>query len=179
MDCLCAFDKVVRIKRVHTQAEIFMQRLEKFIKMSGQHKFLLARAWVLLGYYRFAILTRSFKRLTQHLEHHRSAIPLRRLSESQRSEAKAIGSLVASASRRTPWQSLCLVQVLVVQRLLAERNIPGQFFLGVCKDSSGQSIDKTLAAHAWLQCDNDIVNGSLGHEQFAVVSTFSWDSGSD
>ncbi len=42
-----------------------------------------------------------------------------------------IGYLVAAAARYTPWQSRCLVQVLVTQRLLAKRNIPGQFYLGV------------------------------------------------
>ena len=91
-----------------------------------------------------------------------------------RDEAKMIGYLVAAAANHTPWQSLCLVQVLVTQRLLAKRNIPGQFYLGV-RPGCERSDDPTgLAAHAWLQCGDAIVNGAAGHEQYTVVSTFSW-----
>lgn len=157
-----------------------MSRLAKFWELAPRHKVLLVKAWLLLGCYRFAILTLSFKRLTAHLEHHRIAGTPRQLLPGQRVEAKSIGRLVAGASRVTPWQSLCLVQVLVVQRLLAKRNIPGQFLLGVRMGmSDDKNSDRTLAAHAWLQCDEDIVNGAAGHEQFAVVSAFSWDAASD
>ncbi|MFK8046808.1 MAG: lasso peptide biosynthesis B2 protein [Halioglobus sp.] len=157
-----------------------MNRLAKFWELAPRHKVLLVKAWLLLGCYRFAILTLSFKRLTAHLEHHRIASTPHRLPSNQRDEAKLIGHLVAGASRVTPWQSLCLVQVLVVQRLLASRDIPGQFFLGVRMGVSDDQRDKrALAAHAWLQCDEDIVNGAAGHEQFAVVSAFSWGRADD
>ena len=85
-----------------------------------------------------------------------------------------IGRLVAAASRITPWQSLCLTQVLVVQRLLASRDIPGQFYLGVRRGGELTDDPAGLSAHAWLQCGEDIVNGKAGHEEFTVVSAFSW-----
>ena len=85
-----------------------------------------------------------------------------------------IGRLVTAASRITPWQSLCLTQVLVVQRLLARRDIPGQFYLGVRRGGELTDDPTGLSAHAWLQCGEDIVNGRAGHERFTVVSAFSW-----
>ncbi|MFT7266226.1 MAG: hypothetical protein ACI9A2_004316 [Halioglobus sp.] len=156
-----------------------MSKLSKFRDLALQHKILLLKAWLLLGWYRLAILMFSFKHLTAHLEHHRIAAPLKHLLPDQREEAEAIGRLVANASRVTPWQSLCLVQVLVVQSLLAKRSIPGQFFLGVRKGESESSQESSLAAHAWLQCDENIVNGASGHEYFTVVSAFSWGAAHD
>ncbi len=85
-----------------------------------------------------------------------------------------IGRLVATAARFTPWQSLCLTQVLVTQRLLAKRNIPGQFSLGVLRSRELTDDSSGLSAHAWLQCGDVIVNGVAGHERFTVVSNFSW-----
>ena len=80
---------------------------------------------------------------------------------------------------RTYSPELCLVQVLVVQRLLAKRNIPGQFYLGVRRGVEDNKPKSSMAAHAWLQCDEDIVNGAAGHEHFAVVCAFSWGPVSD
>jgi hypothetical protein len=96
-----------------------------------------------------------------------------------RDEAVAIGRLVAAAGRVTPWQSFCLTQVLVAQRLLAKRNIPGQFYLGVRRGCERTDDPTGLSAHAWLQCGDKIVNGRAGHEQFTVVSTFSWGGAHD
>lgn len=90
-----------------------------------------------------------------------------------------IGYLVAAAARVTPWQSLCLIQVLVVQRLLATRGIPGQFYLGVRRGCELTDDPTGLSAHAWLQCGEHIVNGAVGHERFTVISTFSWGQGQD
>ena len=96
--------------------------------------------------------------------------------DAEQQEALIIGRLVTAASRITPWQSLCLTQVLVVQRLLASRNIPGQFYLGVRRGCELTDDPTGLSAHAWLQCGEDIVSGRAGHERFTVVSAFSWDS---
>ena len=82
---------------------------------------------------------------------------------------------MASAAKYTPWQSLCLAQVLVTQRLLAKRNISGQFSLGVLRNRELTDDVGGLSAHAWLQCGDVIVSGVAGHERFTVVSNFSWD----
>ncbi len=156
-----------------------MGQLEKFVALDTAEKVLLLKAWFLLGYYRVAILLVSFKRLASQLQHHPLAMPPPALQPDQRDEAVAIGRLVAAAARFTPWQSLCLTQVLVVQRLLAKRNIPGQFYLGVRRGCERTDDPTGLSAHAWLQCGDDIVNGRAGHERFTVVSTFSWGGAHD
>ena len=151
-------------------------RLKKFIALTPSHKLILAQAWLMLGWYRAGILLLSFKRLTRNLQHHALPASPAPLSEDQQQEALMIGRLVAAASRVTPWQSLCLTQVLVVQRLLASRNIPGQFYLGVRRGCELTDDPTGLSAHAWLQCGEDIVSGKARHEEFTVLSTFSWSS---
>ncbi len=152
-------------------------RLQKLLALSAAEKALLLQSWLLLGYYRAAILLTSFKRLTTNLQHHPLSVPAQELPPDQREEAKMIGYLVAAAARFTPWQSLCLTQVLVTQRLLAKRGIPGQFYLGVRRGCELTDDPTGLSAHAWLQCGDTIVNGAAGHERFTVVSTFRWGDG--
>lgn len=154
-------------------------RLHKFTALPARHKLMLLQAWCMLGWYRAAVLLVSFKRLTANLQHHPLAMPPPALQPQLREEALAIGRLVAASGRVTPWQSLCLTQVLVVQRLLAARGIPGQFYLGVRRGCERTDDPTGLSAHAWLQCGDTIVNGRAGHEQFTVVSTFSWGGAHD
>jgi hypothetical protein len=151
-----------------------LKKLEKFTTLTRQQKSVFIQAWFMLAWFRAAILCVSFKRLARKLEHHRLPPQSQTLTSEQLELAASIGKLVATAARFTPWQSRCLVQVLVTQRLLARHNIGGQFYLGVRKGSEDCSSDNGLSAHAWLQCDSEIVNGASGHEAFAVVSSFSW-----
>lgn len=151
-----------------------IRKLQQFFALPGWEQSIFLRAWFMLGWTRAAILTTSFKRLARKLEHHRlQPSPLPVTPEQQR-VAHIIGQLVASAAKYTPWQSLCLVQVLVVQRLMAQRSIPGQFYLGVRRGCELTDDPTGLSAHAWLQCGDYIASGAAGHQQFTVVSTFSW-----
>ena len=154
-----------------------MRRLEKYLHLEARYKVLLLQAWCLLGWFRLSLLVLPLRRLTRKLHHHASPVPAVALPAQQREEARAIGALVAAAARTTPWQSRCLVQVLVVQHLLAVRGVTGQFYLGVRPGSENGEQPRHLAAHAWLQCDDLIVNGEAGHEQYSVISTFSWSPG--
>lgn len=149
-------------------------RLQKFLELPPRHKLLLVQAWFLLGYYRATIVLVPLKRITANLQHHPLANPPPALLPLQRDEAIAIGQLVATAARFTPWQSLCLTQVLLTQRLLAKRKISGQFSLGVLRSPEITDDSSSFSAHAWLQCGDVIVNGIRGHERFTVVSSFSW-----
>lgn len=151
-----------------------LNKVHKFAALDGEQKIIFIQAWFMLGWARAAILSVSFKRLSASLQHHRELVTPSMLSPGQLQQASCIGKLVASAASATPWQSRCLAQVLVVQRLLARRNIPGQFYLGVRKGCEDGTDPTGLAAHAWLQCGNVIVNGGNGHEEYTVVSTFSW-----
>ncbi|RLA44043.1 MAG: lasso peptide biosynthesis B2 protein [Gammaproteobacteria bacterium] len=149
-------------------------KVRKFTALEGEQKIIFIQAWFMLGWARAAILTVSFKRLSAPLQHHRELVTPSMLSPEQLQQASRIGKLVASAASATPWQSRCLAQVLVVQRLLARRDIPGQFYLGVRKGGEDGTDPAGLAAHAWLRCGDVIVNGGSGHEDYTVVSAFSW-----
>ena len=128
----------------------------------------------MLGWFRAAIVCVPLKRLASSLEHHVLPLELSPIEGRKLEAAARIGQLVACAARYTPWQSRCLVQVLVTQRLLSARNIPGQFHLGVRKGVGSEDGSSDLTGHAWLVCGDVIVNGESGHEDFTVVSTFSW-----
>lgn len=151
-----------------------IRRLHTFLGLPFRQKLLLFHAWCLLGWYRAALLLVSFKRLVAGLRHHPLVPPTPLLPEALQEEAASIGRLVAAAGRVTPWRSPCLAQVLAAQHLLAARGIPGQFSLGVRRGREGTEDHVGLAAHAWLQCGDTIVNGAAGHEQYTVVSIFSW-----
>jgi hypothetical protein len=153
-----------------------LRELRQFTALHIQEKLLLARAWLLLGWTRIAVLTVSFKSLAARLEHCREWVPAPTSTAEQLQQATRIGWLVSVAARYTPWQSRCLIQVLVAQRLLARRNIPGQFYLGVRRRPECLDDPVGLSAHAWLQCGDVIVNGAAGHEAYTVVSTFRWGS---
>ena len=144
--------------------------LQHYRALNTPSKLLLFKIYFLLAYYRAAILLTSFKRLSAPLQHYREEPPRTAMSEPQKQRAAHLGYLVAGAARFTPWQSRCLVQVLTLQHLMAKEGIGGRFYLGVNRESgSGE-----LSAHAWLRCGEQIVNGGAGHQQFAVVSTYSW-----
>jgi hypothetical protein len=149
-------------------------RLGKFLALPPSERALFLQAWCLLGWARAAILLRPFKRIVRKLQHHPEATAPLPVAPQQLETAQRIGYLVAAAARYTPWQSLCLTQVLVTQRLLARKGIPGQFCLGVMKGEAPLEGEPEMAAHAWLTCGEVIVNGTSGHEVYAVVSAFSW-----
>lgn len=148
--------------------------LRKFLALSPSEKAVLIQAWFLLGYARIALLTVPFRRLAASLQHHRGAGEPPALVPEQLLLATRIGYLVEAAARFTPWRSLCLAQVLVTQRLLARRGIPGQFYLGVRVGCELTDDPSGLSAHAWLQCGDQVVNGAAGHEEFTLISTFRW-----
>jgi len=162
------------MKRRFLQA-ITRTGISKFTTLEGSEKRLFVLAWLMLGWTRAALLLLSFRRLAVHLEHSRDGTNAIPPTSGQLEQAARIGWLVAAAARATPWQSRCLVQVLVVQRLLARRGIPGQFHLGVRRRGVDTGLPPGLSAHAWLECGTRVVNGGSELEQFTVISTFRWD----
>lgn len=147
-------------------------RLKKFAVLGAGKQLLLVRIWLLLAAARLRLLRLGLSHFTSHLTHHRTIPGTQRVSADQLAQALELGQLVAIAARYTPWQSHCLTQVLVLQQLLAQRNIPGCFSLGVRKAHSNGP--EALDAHAWLQCGDAIVNGSVPGLAYTTLSTFSW-----
>lgn len=147
-----------------------LRNVRKYFLLTGQQKKLFVEAYLTLGFYRIAILTRSLKGLVTELNQNekstRTDIPYEK-----KQLALLIGGAVTAAANHTPWESACLVQALSAQRMLRKRTIAGIFHLGVTMNSAEND---PLAAHAWLVCGGKILTGDAGHENYTVLSTFSW-----
>ena len=83
---------------------------------------------------------------------------------------KTIGWAVRRLSERLPWESLCLVQAMSVQRMLVRRQIASILYLGVAKEGETNA----LKAHAWVKYSDFFIVGKAGHECFTIVSKLTW-----
>lgn len=91
--------------------------------------------------------------------------------QDDQARAKHLGRLVASVSRRTPWDSLCLVQALVASRLLRKAGIPATVYLGVAR-AKQQGKDDPLKAHAWVIAGDTVVTGGPHHGAYTAVGAY-------
>jgi len=146
--------------------------IRRFAALSTEEKKLFLEAYSTLGVMRLAILTISFKKLTQDLRHTPAVPAMTSPSEGELHTARTIGRVITQAAAHTPWESACLAQSLVAQRMLRKRGIPGLLCLGVAKDEA--NLEK-IKAHAWSQCGGVIVTGEAGCEAFRVISVFEWE----
>ncbi|QFU74593.1 lasso peptide biosynthesis B2 protein [Halioglobus maricola] len=151
-----------------------MNLLGRFLALSGTDRRLFICAWCLLGYYKLAITLRPVMNLIGHLERVAGTEPAPEADAFEQDEAARIGRMVARAAAHTPWPSLCLVQVLTTQRLMASRKLPGQFTFGAMLCGDRSAPDRKLAAHAWLRCGDLVVSGAGGHENYAPTWAFRW-----
>ncbi|MEA3303714.1 MAG: lasso peptide biosynthesis B2 protein [Pseudomonadota bacterium] len=147
-----------------------LKKLKKFTQLESTQRWLFVEAYARLGMMRAAILSLPFKRMVSSLEHRQDEVSPR-LNSAQMEMALAIGEAVRTAAGNTPWESACLAQTLTAQRMLSNRGIGGMFHLGATMDDTSE---EKLKAHAWLLCGKEIITGEAGHEQYAVLSTFSW-----
>jgi len=148
-----------------------LRKFKKFSKLSSKEKKLFLEAYATLGVMRAAILTISFKRLTRSLDHSTKKEGIIPLSDEERDIAVKVGQAIARAAAYTPWESACLSQSLTAQKMLQKRGIPGVFYLGAMKDKEEKS---KMKAHAWSQCGEIIITGAGGHEEYNILSVFSW-----
>ena len=86
----------------------------------------------------------------------------------QRRKIRLITQLVARVALRVPWESKCLVQGMVAQRLLRDYGISSTLYLGVGRD---QEADNKMVAHAWVRSGPYSVCGGTG-EGYAAVARF-------
>ncbi len=148
-----------------------LSKFKKFVKLSSKEKKLFFEAYATLGMMRLAVLTVSFKRLTNSLNHETKKKELKKLSEEDMKTAQQVGKSIIRASLYTPWESNCLAQSLTAHKMLKKRSVAGVFYLGTMKDKK----DGQMKAHSWSQCGENIITGKPGHEKFTVLSVFGWE----
>jgi len=141
--------------------------LHKLLALSWRERFLLLEAFFYLGVARAALLTIPFKRIVPYLGQQMKKEDIHESDSPPMDSARQVGWAVDIMSRRTPWESACLVQAIAGKIMLKQRGLPSLLYLGTKKDETGQ-----LTAHAWLKNGNEILLGGSGHETFTVLSAF-------
>ena len=80
---------------------------------------------------------------------------------------RRVGWAVRVASRRVPWDAVCLHQGLTAQILLRRRGAPSILYYGANPgDAQG------MKAHAWVECDGVDVVGGEAAAGYAVLAAF-------
>ena len=79
-----------------------------------------------------------------------------------------VSDKVARVAHRVPWESKCLVQAMVAQRLLKGYGLRSTLYLGVGRDNEN---DGKMIAHAWVRCGPYHVCGGNG-EGYGIVASF-------
>lgn len=141
-----------------------MELLKHYNKFCFKDKLLILKIFILSGIVRFIILTVPFKKISKYLgvpKEESSYIP----NEDDINKIKRISYLVVKVCRKTPWESKCLVQAIIAQRLLIKENIESTLYLGVGKDNTN------MVAHAWVKCGDLTVTGVIDKE-FGVVAKY-------
>jgi Transglutaminase-like superfamily len=142
-----------------------------FFELSPRQKATLAFAWLLLGWYWAVLKILSWNSIARDMQLQGGLNSTPGADMERKAHAADVGRLVAIAARYTPWKSLCLVQVLATRRLLIISSIPYQVHIGV-KNSLPSGGQPGFAAHAWLTCDNTVVSGSAGHDEYKVICSY-------
>ncbi|NBC02664.1 MAG: lasso peptide biosynthesis B2 protein [Bacteroidetes bacterium] len=119
-----------------------------------------------LAWYRFFILSFSFKRLSKKLGD-LNGPPVQGDGELN-PEILQLADSIRHISRFVPWESKCLVQAVVAKILLKKRNIDSTLYLGVRKSEDGSNLE----AHAWLDVNNQTILGGDISDQFTMVSSY-------
>ena len=130
------------------------QSLAKFISFSWQDQILVTKATFLLILIRLGLKFLALKTLQKQLE--KIARPSLKKDEKSISIYKIIWS-ITTASSYMP-QVKCLARALAVKTLLQQQGYTAKIRIGVAKDQQ-----KTLIAHAWVECKGRVVIGGIGN----------------
>jgi hypothetical protein len=145
---------------------MMLEKLNKFILLTGEEK----RLFFVAVYYacstRIMIAILPFRRYAKYL-----GIPHKESAIQQNPDQLTIVYKVFRAMRRSsvylPFREKCLVDAIVIKKMLLNKGIESTLYLGVSKDS-----DKQLIAHAWLRCGENIVTGRKGLENYKLLEWF-------
>ena len=144
-----------------------IRKIKIFIfNISLKDKLLFMEAFILTGIMRFKILKVPFNKLKKSM----GTVNKESSKEISIEDARVVMNIrekVTIISKHTPWESLCLVQAMTVQRMLKKRGLSTTLYLGVNKDK-----ENNMRAHAWIRCGSIYVTGGNG-SGYANVAKFS------
>lgn len=89
---------------------------------------------------------------------------------------------ISRAANNVPWNTVCLPRAIAAKWMCQRRNIKSVMYLGVAKKTDTRSSEQALnamfsehasiSAHAWLQVEDAIITGRVGHKKFTVIKKF-------
>ena len=137
----------------------------RLLKADRRTLLVYSEACLYLGWARILLLL-PFARTASSLGA-RSEVTSDSCEHPQADTIRSISRALGSVSRRTPWQSECLVRAVAGMKMLERRGISSTLYLGTGKDRSGAFI-----AHAWLRSGPYYLTGADVMNRFVVVETF-------
>ena len=152
----------------------FIKGLKKLFKYPIKDQIMAIRIFAYTGVARFAMLKIPFKILKKYMGVYKEESE-QEIDKESFLYIKKVRNLICSVSKYTPWESKCLVQALVAQKLLKEKGLRTTLYLGVGLNEITQGEDtkeNNMLAHSWIRCGNLYVTGGDGHD-FATVAKFS------
>ena len=142
-----------------------MRRIRNLLHLPLGDKLLLVRMALLLLLIRLALSGLSFqttRRVLARAADVGSSVQTRNGSDRER---KRIIWAATQMSRYVARERPCLPQALAVQFSLRRRGYPTVLRIGVAKGT-----DEQLQAHAWLECEGDVlIGGSLSPQFFTAL----------
>lgn len=135
-----------------------MKRFVKFWNLPAMERRLLVSALFCLAAIRIGLWVLPLQQLLKRLETLKVSKTFRVWDPPP---AERIAWAIRVAGRYLPGGGNCLVQSLAAQTMLARRGYPARLRIGVAKDEGGR-----LKAHAWVECEGNIVIGSRGMSQY-------------
>ncbi len=140
-----------------------MKRLRRFLRLPPNQRWLLIKAALLLEAIKLAMRLIPFKVLRRLADRAGRTFVGRR---SGNLPAQTVAWAVETVSRNTPGEKTCLTQALAAQVLLTRRGYYSLLHIGVVKDENGE-----LLAHAWVECQNEIVVGGYELERYTPLTS--------
>ncbi|MGH7950042.1 MAG: lasso peptide biosynthesis B2 protein [Candidatus Binataceae bacterium] len=131
-----------------------MNRMRKFFALSGNDRALLLRALTTLWLVRVLLWTVPYPRVRAVIERLKKASLLQ--DRTPRPTADRIAWAVRAASTGVASGANCLLRALAGEVLLGRFGYQCELRFGANHDDP-----RGLAAHAWLECDGEIVLGEL------------------
>jgi hypothetical protein len=141
-----------------------MKRLRRFLRLQSNERWLLIKAALLLEGIKLAMRLIPFKVL-RRLADRAGRTFVRRRSRTNL-PAQTVAWAVETVSQNTPGEKTCLTQALAAQVLLTRRGYSSLLHIGVVKDENGE-----LLAHAWVECQNEIVVGGYELERYTLLTS--------
>jgi hypothetical protein len=141
-----------------------MKRLRRFLRLQSNERWLLIKAALLLEGIKLAMRLIPFKVLRRLADRAGRTFVGRRSRTNL--PAQTVAWAVETVSQNTPGEKTCLTQALAAQVLLTRRGYSSLLHIGVVKDENGE-----LLAHAWVECQNEIVVGGYELERYTLLTS--------